>query len=352
MIKNIEVLTIEDGGNPRTMYDIMREEKGFLIHPFSEDNDGNYRFRLNVEIVNNSKEKIPVLFNIEWGDVEHQEARKYLLLSYSDDHWERFDTDINGTIASAIIKVPPGRSILCMHPRYEYGHFLKLVCTLPGDIFSIRKIGKSRKNRDVLAIEAGNKKKRPLVVMSRVHPYETIGSYFVDGMLKWLITNEEDAEKLLQENNIIFLPMPNPDGVAEGTCKLTLGGLNFEAGFYENCAEPEGAAVRDYLLEKNPSAILDLHGWMYDRDIILSNDPERGRTMYANLTSNTELFDKVIAMVYAKYPMFGRECNISAYIANKQGAVYFDTSWSWYGKTADILRNMGIHLLKVYSELF
>lgn len=99
MLDKISVLTIEDGGNPRLQSDIIREENGFFIRPFGEDEDGVYRFRLNVELLNTSKETIPVLFNIEWGDTrqEHQRHRKYILLSTGEDDWVRIPAEIEGS---------------------------------------------------------------------------------------------------------------------------------------------------------------------------------------------------------------------------------------------------------------
>lgn len=350
VLKNIKVLTVNDGGNPRYDNNIKREENGFLIHPFSENDNGNYRFRLNVEIVNHSKETVPVLFKIEWGDTEHQESRKYILLSKDEDQWQKFDTKINDTKAQAVIDVPPGSSYLCMHPRYNHGRFIRLVESLPENRFEIKSIGKSRLNRDVYAIETGARNLRPLAVMARVHPYETIGSYFVDGMIKWLMNDDDEVKKFLTENHIIFVPMPNPDGVAEGTCELTLGGLNFSQNGAKT-PEPEGTAVREYFLKMNPASLFDLHGWMYNKDNYVTNDTERGQKLYEMLTDNP-LFDRGLEVQYKDYPLAGGRNNLGGYLADELGLVYYNSSWPWYGRNAENLRNMGIFILKSYASLF
>jgi hypothetical protein len=352
MLEFIQVLPVDDGGNPRTEFDIKKGKDGFLIHPFSEDDDGNYRFRLNVKVVNHSNKKIPVKFNIEWGDVEYQEDRRYLLLSKEEDHWERFEAEINGTIASATIDISPGRCYLCMHPRYNLGRFLNLVEGLPKDRFKLKVIGKTRRNRDIFAIEVGNENLKPLAIIARAHPYETMGSYLVDGMLKWLSSNEEDILKFISENRIIFIPMLNPDGVFEGTCKLTLGGLNFEAGNADNSTEPEGVAVREYLLSMNPSVVFDLHGWMYSHHILLTNDTVKGSAFHENLSSNKDLFNNAISIVYRDYPQWGGKKNIGGFIALKLKSIYIDSSWSWYGKDAKTLGSMGVTLLKEYAKIY
>ncbi len=351
MLKNIQVLTIEDGGNPRTKHDIKREKKGFFIRPFSEDGDGNYRFRLNVKLVNSTSVSIPVLFNIEWGDTEHQDARKYVLLSKEDGLWEMFSTEIIGTKASVTINVPPGQSFLCMHPRYEYERYECFLKNLPKDLFRISNIGRTRHNRKIYGIQAGNESMRPLAILCRVHPYETIGSFFVEGMLRWLMSDCGEAKKFLIENHVVFVPMPNPDGVIEGTCKRTLGGLNFSTDG-SITTEPEGIAVREYFLKKNPISIFDFHGWMYHYDNIVTNDPVRGKSLYLTLVKDEELFATPIELRFSKYPWVGKQNNLGGLLVDKVGAVYYNSSWSWYDRTADDLFNMGVRILRAYADLF
>jgi hypothetical protein len=350
MLKDIQVKTLEDGGNPRMERDIVKKEEGFYIHPFSEDDDGNYRFRLNVELINVSDNPIPVKFDINWGDTEYQDDRKYVLLSKDDDLWEKLDMEIYGIITSGIVNVPPGHSYLSMHPRYEHGRFLKLLGDLPKDRFNIIVIGQSRHGRDIFAIEAGRKDSRPLAVMTRVHPYESIGSYFAEGMIHWLKYGGEDTDKFLNKHRVIFVPMPNPDGVSEGTCKRTLGGLNFsEKGSISS--EPEAVVVREYFTGKNPKAIFDLHGWMIENDNIVTNDAERGRALHTVLTQNSQLFSKPIEILFKKYPTGGKN-NLGGLLADEVGAVFYNSSWSWFGRTAKDLYNMGVCILKNYAALF
>ena len=354
-MNDIRVIRVPDGGNPRTEYDIVEQGNSVFLRPFSEDDDGNYRFRLNVEVINTSNDMISVPFIVEWGDSEHQEHRNYLLLG-KDENWRRFAADINGTQSSAIVDVPPGNSFLCMHPSYSYQHYLNVVDKLSSNRLKPREIGKSRRQRSILAIEAIRTDSRPVAVLARVHPYETIGSYLVNGMLERLngdaTLQGESTSDVIEDANIIFVPMPNPDGVVEGTCKRTLGGLNFEAGFNENTAEPEGVAVRDYLLEVNPSVIIDLHGWMYGHDIILTNDVARGAKFHRTLSAWDGMRNRAVSIMYGTYPHFGREKNIGGYLANKLDAVYFDTSWSWEGRTIGDVKELGVYLLRTWCELY
>lgn len=350
MLKDIEIIPIKDGGNPRTKFEIDKKEKSFFIHPFSEDDDGNYRFRLKVKIINKSNKTIRVPINIKWGDKEHQEHRNYLLLSVKENQWKKFNGKIDGNQTRTVIEMPSGGGVLSLHPSYGFERLKKFVKILPTERFKTEIIGKSRRNRDIIAIKAGWEDYKPLAVVARVHPYETIGNYFVDGMLKWLMSKDNDAQDFLENNHVVFIPMPNPDGVAEGTCKLTLGGFNFEAGYGDKTSEPEGAAIREYFNNIKPKAIFDLHGWMYDFDFFATSDTERGKKLYASLTDNERLFNKGIEI---KYRMgLGRTKNILECIGDKLGVVYFDSSWCWYDRNAKDLHDMGVSILKAYAGLY
>jgi hypothetical protein len=170
-------------------------------------------------------------------------------------------------------------------------------------------------------------------------------------MLKWLTGNDTEVKKFLSENHVVFVPMPNPDGVTEGTCKRTLGGLNFSTDGAIT-TEPEGIAVKEYFLKMNPISIFDFHGWMYPYDNIVTNDPIKGKTLYLNLVENKELFKTPIELRFSKYPWVGKQSNLGGLLVDKVGAVYYNSSWSWYERTAEDLFNMGICILKNHANLF
>lgn len=232
-----------------------------------------------------------------------------------------------------------------MQPRYEHLRFEDLLNSLTEDRFKVKIIGRSRHNRNVYAIETGDPSLRPIAVMARVHPYETIGSYFVEGMLKWIKEND------LKDSRVVFIPMPNPDGVALEHCKLTTGGLNFSTNGALS-REPEAIAVREYLLNVGPEAIFDLHGWMYSHDNIVTNDAVKGRKLYSLLNENIELFKTPIEILFREHPTVGRENNLGGLLTDKLGSVFYNSSWCWYGRTKEELFKMGEYLLKSYIKLF
>jgi len=68
--------------------------------------------------------------------------------------------------------------------------------------------------------------RRAIVINSRVHPGESNASFIVEGILQFLVSDEEVAKYL--RNNFVFkiIPMLNPDGVIVGNNRTSLSGLD------------------------------------------------------------------------------------------------------------------------------
>ncbi len=344
----VSVLPEKDSGNPRNPHDIVRRENDFYIFPFSEDGDNNYKFHMNVKVVNESQKTIPTNFTVNWGDTMYQADRDYLLLCTDDDNWRSFVAKIDGPLSMAEVDVPPGISYLTLHPRYEHARVNRLVGTLPKDIFDVEVIGTTRMMRDILAIEVGNKDLQPIAFYSRVHPYETIGSYFIEGMLNWLKGLDSEVTKFIANNHIIFIPMPNVDGVADGTNKLTHGGLNFSYNF-KNSVEPEAIALKEYFFKKKPAVIFDLHGWNNPRDNMVTNDTIRGRIIYAAILKEEKLFNIPVEILYRGNPSSGAQ-HSCGYFADTLGISFINSSWVHVGRNSENLYSMGVFLLKAIAE--
>lgn len=76
-------------------------------------------------------------------------------------------------------------------------------------------------------------KTRPLIfdkptifISSRVHPGETPCSYVLDGIMKFLMSNTEQARILLDRFVFKIVPILNPDGVYRGYFRMDTTGNN------------------------------------------------------------------------------------------------------------------------------
>ena len=57
-----------------------------------------------------------------------------------------------------------------------------------------------------------------------MHPGETNASHIVDGMLRYIVSDEEMAKELREMYVFKFVPMLNPDGVILGNYRTSLSG--------------------------------------------------------------------------------------------------------------------------------
>ena len=342
---SVNVLPVVDGGNPRNAHDIIRREDDFYIFPFSEDGDPNYKFHLCVQLENRATNAVPAKFTVDWGDEVYQQDRTHLLICTDDDHWEYIDVKIDGTKIVGTGNVPPGITYLTFHPRYSHHRLVKLADGLPKDIFSVETIGVTRQRRDIISIEVGNRSKKPIAFYARVHPYETVGSYFVEGMLKWLAAGSVEAKAFITKHHIIFVPMPNVDGVADGTNKLTHGGLNFSVNFRPS-VEPEAVALKNYFSKKMPATIFDLHGWNNRRDNLVTNDNIMGKKIVDAILSDKKLFYKPLEYLHHHPYAWDAPNHSCSYFAEKLNVKFFNSSWNHVGRTSSELYAMGVSLLK------
>ena len=352
---NIDIRIVNDGGNPRSESDIAVNSNGIYVRPFSEDGDGNYKFHLCVELVNNSNADIETTVTVEWGETRYQSVRNYLLLTTEGDIWKRYDAVIDGSLSIAKITVPKGKSFLGLLPAYPFNRLTSLLTKIENrPNIQVSTIGKSRYNSPIFAVQAGNPNKRPLAVITRVHPYETQGSFFIEGMLQWLSgelsSSKYNLSDFLNNHRVVILPMVNPDGVILGMQKRTHGGLNIS----EDCTispEPEAVAIRSFLRGLNPVAILDLHGWMNSRDNFVTNDTVKGQLLYDTFMSDKVLFKYDIQKVIRDTPEVGREYNIGGYLKDQCGSIFFNSSWCGFHRDINDFHNIGIVYLNTLSAL-
>lgn len=69
-----------------------------------------------------------------------------------------------------------------------------------------------------------HKEKKVMVISARVHPGETNGSYMMQGLIKFLLSEDPEAQELRKRVVFKIIPMCNPDGVIIGNYRTSLSG--------------------------------------------------------------------------------------------------------------------------------
>jgi len=63
-----------------------------------------------------------------------------------------------------------------------------------------------------------------VIITGRIHPGETNASWIVEGILEFLVSDEEEAVSLREKYVFKIIPMLNPDGVILGNYRWSLSG--------------------------------------------------------------------------------------------------------------------------------
>lgn len=132
-----------------------------------------------------------------------------------------------------------------------------------------QKIGESILGKPINAITIGNKSKKLIVVLSRQHPPEVTGYMAMQEFIRTVTANTELAKNFRMKFELILIPVINPDGVDEGNWRHSVAGVDLNRD-WENFAQPETRAVKDYILKKimqqNAKVYfgIDFHSTYYD----------------------------------------------------------------------------------------
>lgn len=339
------VETTDDGGNPRDPAAIQRLGDGhYRVVPFSEDGDGNYKFALYVRVRNDGRADAPLTLEVDWGEQRYMVSRNFVHVRRGDN-WEYQTVEADGSVARLRCMLPPGESAVGLSPAYglaDHTAFLAQLAPLP---FQCQEVGRSTQGRAIETFAAGSGADR-LLVMLRVHPYETAASFCAEGLLRWLAEASAEQERLLRRYSVVVLPMPNPDGVAMGLCKRTgLGGADLS----HEAAQSDDASARvlmQLIDDLRPSAFLDIHGWMhFDEDGLHHFDDDLA-TRFQEATAAEPALAGNRWKAYLERPSAGSP---RWHAAERFGSVPLSVSYRWPGRTVDQMRAIGAATLRAFA---
>lgn len=132
----------------------------------------------------------------------------------------------------------------------------------------ITPIGKTVQGRDIEIIRVGNDDApNHVFIRARAHPWEPVGNWVVEGLVRRLLKDDADAQRFLERYNVCILPMANKDGVERGGTRFNLGGWDLNRKWDKPAdpkLAPENAALERWLAGeikagRRPSFAMDLH---------------------------------------------------------------------------------------------
>ena len=134
----------------------------------------------------------------------------------------------------------------------------------------IELIGATVEGRVLEIVELGNPNSpRQVFFRGGAHPWESGGTWFLDGMMRFLTSDEPQANELLEKTCFCLMPMANKDGVWRGLSRFNVRGMDLNRNWFKNkpadpVLSPENACLENWLrgrqsLGRLPRLAIDLH---------------------------------------------------------------------------------------------
>ena len=214
-----------DGANPKADGIVRLDENHFILNIFSETTIES--FRMETLIINNSCKEQIVYLEINWPSVPFSELRDCFYWKHDQMlDWITVPADTAPGKSFITIVTQPGKGLLCLHPHYGYDDCERFISRLPDNRLVAKKIiEKTETGRNIWQINISEhsckNEKLKFLICARNHANESSGNYCIEGMIEWLLKNQPAMPYFLKKIDFYFLPMTNPDGVADGMARCT-----------------------------------------------------------------------------------------------------------------------------------
>jgi len=233
-------------------------------------------------------------------------------------------------------------------------------------------IGKSVRGRDIPLVTITDSsvpdsgKKRAFII-GGTHGAETASIYGVEGMMRFLLTEDPLAQEMRRKVVWKFVPIHNVDAAAEGLDRRNAGGVNlyFDWGFHAEEAkrlekykgdpaisrvdfsQPETRAAYKSIVDFRPNVFLDVHSWHFKGDGFWGPDPAFTSNEIKDLKNGIAKYYKVArwdheGLLVASAPTIAKTLNIATTLP--EFALSFDSDGNL--KTPDFMRQQGVDVLR------
>lgn len=185
--------------------------------------------------------------------------------SYDRETWFRVPTAYDGQVLT-ITHTPCHDSVYYAYfEPYSWERHLRLLGRAAvSPLVQVVDLGNSVEGRDMNLVVVGNPSgTRKVWVIARQHPAETMGAWFVEGLIDALLDRANPiARKLLAHTAFYIVPNMNPDGAVRGNLRTNAAGANLNREWVTPSLEtsPEVLVVKNRIHEVGCDLFLDIHG--------------------------------------------------------------------------------------------
>ncbi|HUS37449.1 MAG TPA: M14 family zinc carboxypeptidase [Verrucomicrobiae bacterium] len=207
-----------------------------------------------------------------WNSTPGSVARelKAMVISPDGHNWKSIPTkSISTNRIQLEIEMPGSALDVARVEPYRLSDLAKFLDSIRNNrLIQIRQIGKTVEGRDLEIIRVGNPDVPHRVFLrARAHPWEPVGNWLTEGLVRRLLQNDSEAKKFLKSYCVYIMPMANKDGVARGRTRFNLLGKDLNRNWDKPAdpqVAPENAALEKWLEEmiaagKKPDLAIELH---------------------------------------------------------------------------------------------
>lgn len=269
--------------------------------------------------------------------------RNYVYIQAPGRPWKRIDGTVRGWVCTVTIPLGPGDTRLGLSPWYSYSDYLHYVDSLPQHPHLQKAVaGKSDGGRAIWELTITDPSvpaegKRRIFWHTREHAYETFGSFAMEGLVAWLLS---DAAADWRKQYVVSIhPMTNVDGVAMG----------YEyRGSYDHPKPRQTATAQatfGAMDRLKPHLTVTWHNWVAPRDVdvVFFTDDEGGKASRRAWDLFTQRFPSPRAVGHRwsnetdplKHNYFGRkltEDNVHQYAMKRYGTQVWGWEMPWWNR--------------------
>lgn len=344
-----------DSANPRQNGIEQITENSFVFHAFSETAIESFKF--DTKITNNSSEKQIINLEIIWPTEPFSKLRDCFYWKHeANTDWTVVPGSTTPRRSYITLEIVPGTGILSLHPHYAYDDCERFIAGLDHPALHKKIAGKSERDRNMWLLKASAlirpKTEKRFLISARNHANESSGSYCVEGMLQWLLSNDSLAKYALSRHEFYFIPMSNPDGVADGMARHTAreycADLNKTLQWHKdnahNALHDKSLNVYYQMLDKiQPTHFMNMHSYLFKFQDELYTLSQTDANCFFKFMPDQIEFNKVWKTKIHNHKVFP-----TGYCHEKYGTLPLLAEIPWFGRNAKTMRLTGERLLKAF----
>lgn len=233
--------------------------------------NGHWLFRVEAEPGSDLTLVLGPFANV-WNGVPGKPTPEATISFISDDgeHWRAIPAEPAEPyrLKLRVHMEGPALYVARLEP-YRLSDLEKLKAEIAGHaLVEVTPIGRTVEDRELEIVRVGKPDAPHRVLLrARAHPWEPGGNWVVEGLIRRLLRDDDDARRYLDRYCVYVMPMANKDGVARGRTRFNQRGMDLNRNWdrpADPALAPENAALEKWLETmiaqgRRPDLAIDFH---------------------------------------------------------------------------------------------